>query len=249
MKATGAAGPFAGFGRAGLELLVGLVAPVALYYGLRAAGVGAYTALIAGAVVPALGAVVGLVRGRHVDGLMAFFAAMTLLGLGVSLVGGGPRFLLAREAGITGVAGVWFLVSAWTARPLALAFSRPLLEGLFRYPPGRWDLLWEREPRFRRVWRVSSVVFGVGTLADAAARVAMAYALPVNLVPALHTALYAVTSVVVLAVVNVYQARAGLWTMLWGGPHRHSGSPAVRSPLHAVRKAPSDRGGHVRHGP
>lgn len=140
MRAQGGDGPTAGLrraglARAGLKLLVGLVAPVALYYGLRAAGVGAYPALIAGAVAPALVAAVGLVRGRHVDGLMAFFTAMTLLSLGVSLLGGSPRFLLAREAMVTGAAGVWFLASALTARPLALVFSRPLLEGLFRFAP------------------------------------------------------------------------------------------------------------------
>lgn len=217
--------PTTGLWQAGIRLLVSLVAPVALYYGLRAADMGAYPALIVGAVAPALGAAFDLLKGRHVDGLMAFFTAMTLLSLGVSLLGGGPRFLLAREGMVTGTAGVWFLASAWTARPLALAFSRPLLEGLFRFAPGRWDGLWDREPRFRRVWRVSSVVFGLGTLADAAARVAMAYALPVDLVPALGTAMYAATSVMMLVIVNVYHARSELRHMLLGKPRHPSARP------------------------
>ena len=46
-----------GIGRQMLTLGLNLVAPIALYYGLRAAGVGIYLALIVGAVVPALGAV------------------------------------------------------------------------------------------------------------------------------------------------------------------------------------------------
>jgi len=242
-KAEDGNGPTGGLGRAVLGLLVGLVAPAALYYGLRAAGVGAYLALIAGAVAPALGAAVGLVRGRKVDGVVAFFAAMTLLGLGLSLVGGGPRFLLAREGFVTGIAGAWFLASAPTVRPLALAFSRPVLEGLLRYGHGRWDNLWEREPRFRRVWRVSTVIFGAGLLADAAARVAMAYALPVDVVPALGAALYAVASVLLLGVVNVYQARSGLWPMLLGMSEPLPANRTVRRLLHPIHRMSSGRGG------
>ena len=50
-----------------LTLGLNLVAPIALYYGLRAAGVGIYPALIVGAVVPALGAVVKLIRRERLD--------------------------------------------------------------------------------------------------------------------------------------------------------------------------------------
>jgi hypothetical protein len=39
----------------------------------------------------------------------------------------------------------------------------------------------------------------------------MAYALPVDLVPALRTALHLATSVVLLVAVDIYYARAGLW--------------------------------------
>lgn len=66
------------------------------------------------------------------------------------------------------------------------------------------------------MWRVSSVLWGIGTLADAALRVVLAYTLPVDEVPGLATALYAVTSAV-LVVTNVYYvaARSPEW-----GPHR-----------------------------
>ena len=132
----------------------------------------------------------------------------------MSLLGGGARFLLARDALVTGLVGSWFLVSAWTSRPLALVLSRPILEMIHHYPTGRWEQLWRDEPRFRTIWRRASIVFAVGCLVDAAARVLMAYTLPVDLVPALSTALYLATSVVGLIAVNVYYARAGLWPML-----------------------------------
>jgi len=55
----------------------------------------------------------------------------------------------------------------------ALWFARPLLEGRKMYTVHDWDALWQAEPRFRRIWRVSSVMWGAGVLADAAIRVVM----------------------------------------------------------------------------
>jgi hypothetical protein len=62
----------------------------------------------------------------------------------------------------------------------------------------------------------------------------MAYTLPVDLVPALSTALYLATSAVLLVVVNVYYARAGLWPMLYasaaGQPEPVTGREKVGGP-------------------
>jgi hypothetical protein len=61
------------------------------------------------------------------------------------------------------------------------------------------------------MWRISSVLWGIGTLADSAVRVTMAYTLPVDLVPALGAALYAGTSAVIIVVTNVYYVTAGVY--------------------------------------
>src|SRR5665811_765994 len=91
-------------------------------------------------------------------------------GTGQHPVPAGP----ARGALLTGVTGLWFIASLWGRRPLAYLFSQPLLEGRFRWPRD-WDGLWDRSPRFRRMWRNSSLLWGIGTLIDAALRVVMAY--------------------------------------------------------------------------
>ena len=200
--------------RAAVTIVVGLIGPLILYYVLRAVGLSVFSALLVGALVPVVGLVAGLVRGRRPDAVSMFWSILVLAALGVSLLGGGVRFLLARDALVTGLVGIWFLVSAWTSRPLALVLSRPILEMIHRYPPGRWEQLWRDEPRFRTIWRRAGIVFGVGCVADAVVRVVMAYTLPVDLVPALSTALYLVTSVVALIAVNIHYARAGLWPML-----------------------------------
>ncbi len=200
--------------RAATTAVLGLVGPMVLYYTLRALGLSVFTALLVGALLPVVGLVVGLLRKQRPGAVSGFWSILLLLALGVSLIGGDVRFLLARDALVTATVGTWFLASVYTSRPLALVLSRPVLELLHRYPPGHWEQLWCTQPRFRTIWRRASIAFGVGTLADAAARVAMAYTLPADLVPALSTALYLVTSLVLLVAVNLYYARAGLWPLL-----------------------------------
>ena len=185
--------------------------PLVAYYGLRMAGFGVYVSLIAGSLLSATSAAVTLVRDRKLDGLAAYMTVMLLGSVGVSLLFGGTRFLLAKGALLTGVTGVWFIASAWSPRPpLAYLFSRPLIEGWWHWPED-WDELWERLPRWRRMWRVSSVLFGIGSLLDATLRVWMAYTLSPDKVPVLSTGLYAATSIVLIAVNNVYYIVSGVF--------------------------------------
>jgi len=196
--------------RVTLRLAVDFGLPLAIFYGLRAEGVETYEALVAGAVVSAAVAAVPLVRNRHLDGMAAYMAIMMLGSVGISLLAGSTQFLLAREAVMTGVTGVWFIASVWARRPLVYLFSKPLLEGRLRWPSS-WDQLWERSPRFRHMWRVSSVLWGIGSLADAALRVVMAYTLPADVVPAPGTALYAGTSAVLIVITTVYYIASGVY--------------------------------------
>lgn len=193
-----------------VRAVVGLLVPLVVFYLLRGAGAGLYLALLVSAVVSALPTAVGLIRTRRINALSAFFAAMVLGSVAVSLLAGDSRFLLAREAILTAVAGTWFLVSAGTRRPLSAVFSKPLLEGRFRWP-AHWDELWVRSPRWRRMWRVSSTAWGIGLLADAGARVWLAYTLPPDAVPALATGLYLGTSAVLIVTTSAYYAICGVY--------------------------------------
>ena len=154
--------------------LFDVVAPIALYYGSRSAGMSVYFALLAGAVVPGISTTVRLIKGGTLDGLPVFVMTTMLIGVGIALIAGSPRFLLAKEAWVTAVGGAWFLVSARGRRPLAFLFARPLLEGRRAFTSESWTSLWERLPQFRRMWRISSVIWGVGLLADGGVRVVIA---------------------------------------------------------------------------
>lgn len=121
-----------------LRIGFGLAIPTALYYLLRAMGTSVYLALVVSTLLSAVPALYSLIRDRRVDGLSTYFTAMVLGGLAVSLIPGNTRFLLAWEAVMTGVTGFWFLASTRSTRPLTYLFTRPLMEGRFRWPK-RWD--------------------------------------------------------------------------------------------------------------
>ena len=209
-----------------LTVLFGLAAPIALYYGLRAAGAGIVPSLIAGTAAPAGSAIVQAIRHRRIDALAVTVLTLLVLSAGVSVLAGSPRFLLAKDAALTAVWGTWFLLSLRGRRPLTFRFTRPLLEGhrifdprtrTWSAPAGRsWDELWELLPRFRRMWQVTTLIWGAAFLLDAAVRVVMAYALPVNDVPALAGALWLVTFLLLQIITNVYLSRSGLWPILRG---------------------------------
>jgi hypothetical protein len=210
-------------------LVLDIGAPIGLYYGLRAAGLSNLVALGAGAIVPAVGVILQLITRRRLDGVGGVVVVSVLATIGLSLITDSPRFLLARDGFITALWGLWFLTTLrarWgplPRRPAAFALARPLMEGRRAFGPASWDQLWADEPKFRRIWRVSTIVWGVGMLIDAVLRVLMSYTLPVGVVPGLGGVLWPVTFVLIQMVTNVYYHRAGLYRLLgapWEDAHR-----------------------------
>jgi hypothetical protein len=208
-------------------MMIDIVAPIALFYGIRGFGGSVWLALVAGGAAPAISALTGLLLRRRVDtaGLVMVIALTASTAL--SLVTGSPRALLARDGLVTaGWAGYMYL-SLLARRPVTFTISRPLLEGRRVFDQGArrwakpsgesWDDLWERLPRFQHIWRVCTVIWGTAILADAVIRVIVATALPVNAVPAINGALWPVTFLLLQVVTNIYFARSGLWRILRTG--------------------------------
>jgi hypothetical protein len=125
---------------------------------------------------------------------------------------------------LTAAWGGWFFLSLHGPRPLTFQFTRPLLERRKVFdvrqrrwvPPSEesWDQVWQRSPRFRRIWTVTTVIWGVALLIDAAVRVAMAYTLPIDAIPGLGGALWIVTLLALQIITNIYFLRSGLWNVL-----------------------------------
>ncbi|MEV1238894.1 VC0807 family protein [Nonomuraea sp. NPDC050022] len=208
-----------------LLVLVDMALPIGLYYVLRAMDVSYHSALLISSLLPGLSVVASLVRRRRPDGLGLFMTAMMVGSAAVSLLVHDPRFLLAKDGWITAISGLWFLASVRGRQPLAFAFTRFVLEGRIGPLKGEdgsgresWDVLWERLPAFRRIWRVATVIWGIGLLADAAVRVTMAYTLPPDVVPGLGGLQYGVFMVLMQVVMACYLVPTGLynrWSALY----------------------------------
>jgi hypothetical protein len=195
-----------------------LLAPTALIYVLLWVGAGLYMALLGSAAVSAGSALVSYRQDAGKQRFALPMLALSLAGFAIALVTGSERFLLAKESVLTALVGCWFLGSLWSARPLTYVLTRPLLEGRFQQKRRSWEALWAGEPRFRRIWRVSTVMWSVAMLLDAILRVVLAYTLPVRMVPAMQTGMIIATVLLMQVVTNGYYISAGLWSMLHQEP-------------------------------
>lgn len=186
--------------------LFDLLAPVAVYYALRAAGFTELHALLLSALVPLARLLVDLVRGRRVDRLVLLVLALALVSAATTAATGSPEFLLAREGLITAVLGVVVLGSLARPRPVMYEVGRTVLAGA-GHDPAPWDARWADSAVFRRLWRTITVIWGIGLLGDAALRVVFALTLPVDLVPAVTTVQWIVLLVVLQIATQVLLRR------------------------------------------
>jgi len=226
-------------GKAALVLLWDIAAPIAMFYLLTTAGLGSFSALLLSAVLPGLSTAYQVVRTRHLDSLALFMVSVTVMTAVASLFTGSPRFLLAKDGWVTGLCGLWLLATTWANPPVVMMFARPLLEGRIGPNGESWSLMWERLPRFRRIWRVASIVWGLATVLDGIARFIIAYTLPVNTVPALNGAQYIALFVLLQIATNIYYFRAGLYN-----PHSALYAPLRATPVPISTPEPASTSGH-----
>ena len=192
--------------KAALAGLLGLdlVLPFVCFYGLRLVGVDAWLALMLGAVGPVLRIALTAARARRLDRLALFTLSVLAIGTAVGLLSPDPRLLLVRESWLTALVGVWILASLLAAKPVLFEATLPLMPA---DAADRWRSDWEHNPVFRRVLRRMTAAWGVAFLLDAAARVAMAYTLPVDVVPGASIGLLVLMLVIIVQVTKAYGRR------------------------------------------
>jgi intracellular septation protein A len=181
-------------------LLVDLALPVGGYYLLRQFGVSEWVALAAGGVVSGLVMVVGIVRSRRVDGAAAFMLGLFAFGLATLFLTGDARFMIAKDSLISLVLGLLFLGSLFARKPLLLVFVAKTAPAV--------GALYEESPAVRRTVRFATLLWGVGLLVEAALRVLLVYALPVDVMVVGSPVLGVVVLVVLVVVTRWYAKRA-----------------------------------------
>ena len=191
--------------------------PLAAYSVLRSAGLAAVTALLASAVFPALGVTIGAIRYRRLDVVSAVVLAGIIVGTVLGLVSHSARLVLVEGSVPTAVFGVACLGSLGARRPLMFSFALEFI-GPDTAKGREMTALWQHEG-FRRVFRVITIVWGVGFLLEAALRVVIVYNTPAG------TAL-AISKVTPFLFAGIMSA----WTVAYGARQKKKGERIAAGP-------------------
>src|SRR6185437_7551503 len=168
-----------------------VIVPMVLFYGLRAAGVSQWWALMAGVLVAAPYVGWTIARNRRVDLVALFTLSVLVLSVVLGLLSDDPRTLAIREgwtAALGGLFGLWMLVTVVVGKPAQLTLGRTVAE-VKRGAEGAagWAARWDTDARFRRGLRVDTAVWGAVLLANAVAHVVLVYTLPIDLISLVTT--------------------------------------------------------------
>jgi hypothetical protein len=202
-------------------LVLDVGVPLALYYVLRAFGASQWTALVLGAAIPLLRIAVAAATRRRLETAGVFTLSLLAAGTAVGLLTADPRLLMARESYLTAVAGAWILGTLWARRPLLFTATTGFMPA---DAAAVWHRAWDDSPQFRRAMRGMTLAFGLAFIADAAARVVMAYTLPLDLVPLLSALLLVVMLIGVVQGGKAY-GRRRLGSVLAVSPPEEAGRP------------------------
>ena len=168
-----------------------VIVPMVLFYGLRAAGVSQWWALMAGVLVAAPYVGWTVARNRRVDLVALFTLSVLVLSVVLGLLSDDPRTLAIREgwtAALGGLFGLWMLVTVVVGKPAQLTLGRTIAE-VKRGAEGAaaWAARWDTDARFRRGLRIDTAVWGAVLLANAVAHVVLVYTLPIDLISLVTT--------------------------------------------------------------
>jgi hypothetical protein len=177
-----------------LAVVFEVLVPMGLFYGLRAAGVSQWWALMAGVLVAAPFVVWTVVRNRRVDLVALVTLSVLVLSVVLGLLSDDPRTLAIREgwtAALGGLFGAWMLVTVVVGKPAQLTLGRTIAE-IKRGAEGAaaWAGRWDTDERFRHGLRVNTAVWGAVLLVNAAIHVVLVYLLPIDLIALVTTVVW-----------------------------------------------------------
>jgi asparagine N-glycosylation enzyme membrane subunit Stt3 len=169
-----------------LTVVFEVIVPMALFYGLRAAGVSQWWALMAGVLVAAPYVLWTIVRNRKVDLVAMVTISVLVLSVVLGLLSDDPRTLAIREgwtAALGGLFGAWMLVTVFVGKPAQLMLGRTIAE-VKRGAEGAdaWAARWDTDARFRRGLRINTAAWGGVLVVSAIAHVVLVYTLPIDLI-------------------------------------------------------------------
>ncbi|KAA0094007.1 hypothetical protein CIW49_25100 [Mycolicibacterium sp. P1-18] len=179
-------------------ILLDVAPPLVAYYGLRAAGVSEYVALLSATVLSGARVVYGVVKSRRLDPFAVYLLLTFGLSLAVGLATTDPTSILVGNTLVNGIGGLIFLGSCVVGTPLTQVVGER-----FR-PAGEADPTPDEAQRIRRVHVRLSAMWGVGLLVEVAIRLVVIAHLSVDAANGVNSAItLPVIGLLVLATVVV----------------------------------------------
>lgn len=187
-------------------ILLDVAPPLIAYYGLRAASVSEYVALLAATVLAGMKVSYDAIRARRLDPFSGYLMLSFGLSLAVGLATSDARMLMAGNTLVGGIGALLFLVTCFLGTPLTQIISERVgATGSDRIPsPG--------ETAFRRRVHVSlSAMWGIGLLIGMLISLAIIFSLPTDVANGVNTVVsLAFTALLMLVTIVVAKrARAG----------------------------------------
>jgi hypothetical protein len=184
-------------------LVFDLGGPLFAYSLLRSAGTSAVAALVLSGVLPALGIVIGALADRRLDVIGVVVLAGLLVGTLLGLTSHDARLYLLEGSVPSAVFALGCLFSLRLRRPLIFRLAVEILGPDTR--KGRDVTAAWRYPGFRRAFRMLTVAWGAGYLAEAAIRVAIVI-----------TASTGIALVCSKLIPYVFAVALSAWTLVYG---------------------------------
>ena len=178
-------------------ILVDVAPPLVAYYGLRAAGVSEYVALVAATVLSGLRVLYGVVKARRVDPFAAYLLLTFGLSLAVGLSTSDPKLVLIGNTFVNGLGGLIFLASCVVGTPLT-----QVVGDRFQAAGDDADAADARDRR--RIHVQLSAMWGIGLLLEVAIRLGVIHSFSVDTANGINSVItLVVIGLLVLATVVV----------------------------------------------
>ncbi len=165
-------------------------------------------ALAISGVFPMAHSVIGIVRRRYLDIIGVIVVIGIVVSIVATVIGGDAKLLLLRESFVTGALGLVALSSFAWRRPLMFYVGQQFASGADPAARARFDALWQERPRARRTFRIMTLVWAVGWLAEFALRVVMIETLSIAQVLAASPVVFNAINIGLMAWTFAYVRRA-----------------------------------------
>jgi len=148
-------------------------------YELLDAHYGDVVALIASAMPPLLWSGYELAKTRRLDAISVMVVASILFTVGATAMGGSPRLIQIREALVTGLVGILFLLSLFLQRPIIFYLARATMARNTVEGAEHFETVWSK-PGVPKILRCLTAVWGIGLVAQTATMCWLAYIWPIG---------------------------------------------------------------------